>query len=196
MLDEGSKALIPAPLTASQVADIQRLSIAAFRAVDGAGMARVDFLHRRRDRRDTRERGEYHSWVHHDQHAPKMWEASGVSYTELVDRLITLALERHAESSSSAPASRDQAPCGRRLAFAIVVLVGIPGTQPAAAQIRLEPDGTLRRLQRVSTTRIFDARLDEVPGATDPHLPAARRRKRVQVLDAVCLQWWQIQLDP
>ena len=43
-LDEGSKAVIPAQLTDTQVADVQRLSIAAFRAVDGAGMARVDFL--------------------------------------------------------------------------------------------------------------------------------------------------------
>jgi D-alanine-D-alanine ligase len=96
-LDEGSKALIPAPLTASQVADIQRLSIAAFRAVDGAGMARVDFL-------IAGETGEmYVNEVNTIpgfttiSMYPKMWEASGVSYTELVDRLITLALERHAE---------------------------------------------------------------------------------------------------
>ncbi len=43
-LDEGSKLLIPAPLTEPQAADVRRLSIAAFRAVDGAGMSRVDFL--------------------------------------------------------------------------------------------------------------------------------------------------------
>jgi D-alanine-D-alanine ligase len=96
-LDEGSKALIPAPLTTSQVADVQRLSIAAFRAVDGAGMARVDFLIA----------GETGQMYVNEVNTipgfttismyPKMWEASGVSYTELVDRLITLALERHAE---------------------------------------------------------------------------------------------------
>jgi D-alanine-D-alanine ligase len=96
-LDEGSKALIPAPLTPSQVADVQRLSIAAFRAVDGAGMARVDFL-------IAGETGEmYVNEVNTIpgfttiSMYPKMWEASGVSYTELVDRLIMLALERHAE---------------------------------------------------------------------------------------------------
>ncbi len=96
-LDEGSKAIIPAPLTASQVASVQRLSIAAFRAVDGAGMARVDFL-------IAGETGEmYVNEVNTIpgfttiSMYPKMWEASGVSYTELVDRLITLALERHAE---------------------------------------------------------------------------------------------------
>jgi len=96
-LDEGSKALIPAPLTASQAAEVQRLSIAAFRAVDGAGMARVDFL-------IAGESGEmYVNEVNTIpgfttiSMYPKMWEASGVSYTELVDRLITHALERHAE---------------------------------------------------------------------------------------------------
>jgi D-alanine-D-alanine ligase len=96
-LDEGSKALIPAPLTASQVAEVQRLSIAAFRAVECAGMARVDFL----IAGDTGEM--YVNEVNTIpgfttiSMYPKMWEASGVSYTELVDRLITLALERHAE---------------------------------------------------------------------------------------------------
>ena len=96
-LDEGSKALFPAPLTASQAAEVQRLSIAAFRAVDGAGMARVDFL-------IAGESGEmYVNEVNTIpgfttiSMYPKMWEASGVSYTELVDRLITHALERHAE---------------------------------------------------------------------------------------------------
>jgi D-alanine-D-alanine ligase len=96
-LDEGSKALIPAPLTPSQAADVQRLSIAAFRAVDGAGMARVDFLL-------AGETGElYVNEVNTIpgfttiSMYPKMWEASGMSYVELIDRLITLALERHAE---------------------------------------------------------------------------------------------------
>ena len=96
-LDEGSKALIPAPLTASQVAEVQRLSIAAFRAVDGAGMARVDFL----IAGDTgqmyvNEVNTIPGFTTISMY-PKMWEASGVSYSELVDRLITLALERHAE---------------------------------------------------------------------------------------------------
>ena len=96
-LDEGSKALIPAPLTPSQVGEVQRLSIAAFRAVDGAGMARVDFLIA----------GETGVMYVNEVNTipgfttismyPKMWEASGVSYVDLINRLITLALERHAE---------------------------------------------------------------------------------------------------
>ena len=43
-LDEGSKLLVPAPLPEAQTADVRRLALAAFKAIDGAGMARVDFL--------------------------------------------------------------------------------------------------------------------------------------------------------
>jgi len=96
-LDEDSKAIIPAPLTDAQVRDVQRMSIAAFRAVDGAGMARVDFL------LDGATGDLFLNEVNTIpgfttiSMYPKMWEASGLSYPALVDRLITLALERHAE---------------------------------------------------------------------------------------------------
>jgi D-alanine-D-alanine ligase len=96
-LDDGSKPLIPAPLTAAQVAEVQRLSIAAFRAVDGAGMSRVDFLI------DGETGAMYLNEVNTIpgfttiSMYPKMWEASGLKYPDLIDRLITLALERHAE---------------------------------------------------------------------------------------------------
>ena len=96
-LDEGSRPLIPAPLDAAQTAEIRRLAIEAFRAVDGAGMARVDFLL-------ARETGE--TFLNEVNTIPgfttismypKMWEGSGLPYPALLDRLITLALERHAE---------------------------------------------------------------------------------------------------
>ncbi len=96
-LDHGSKAFIPAPLSEAQVKDIQRLSIAAFRALDGAGMSRVDFLLA----------GETGTIYLNEVNTipgfttismyPKMWEASGLPYPALIDRLIALALERHAE---------------------------------------------------------------------------------------------------
>jgi D-alanine-D-alanine ligase len=96
-LDEGSQTLIPAPLTGEQAATIRRMAIEAFRAVDGAGMARVDFLM-------DRESGEI---VLNEVNTipgfttismyPKMWEATGLSYPALIDRLIALAIERHAE---------------------------------------------------------------------------------------------------
>jgi D-alanine-D-alanine ligase len=96
-LDESSKAIIPAPLTDTQVGDVKRLSIAAFRAVDGAGMARVDFLLNG----DTgalylNEVNTIPGFTTISMY-PKMWEASGVSYSELIDRLIGLAIERHGE---------------------------------------------------------------------------------------------------
>ena len=96
-LDDRSEVVIPADLTPAQTAEIQRLSVAAFRAIDGAGMSRVDFLL-------SRSSGEV--FVNEVNTIPgfttismysKLWAASGVSYATLLDRLISLALERHAE---------------------------------------------------------------------------------------------------
>lgn len=96
-LDEGSKSLIPADLPPATVAEIRRLSVAAFRAIDAAGLARVDFLLAR----DTgavyvNEINTMPGFTNISMYS-KMWEASGVSYPALVDRLIQLALARHAE---------------------------------------------------------------------------------------------------
>ena len=61
-------------------------------------MARVDFLLSARDRDDLRQRGEHDPRVHHDQHVLEaVGGVSGVDYPALLDRLIALALERHAE---------------------------------------------------------------------------------------------------
>jgi D-alanine-D-alanine ligase len=96
-LDEGSKLLIPAPLTDAQMAEVQRLAIAAFRAVDGAGMSRVDFL------MDAASGALYLNEVNTIpgfttiSMYPKLWAASGLSYSDLIDRLLALAIERHAE---------------------------------------------------------------------------------------------------
>jgi D-alanine-D-alanine ligase len=96
-LDEGSKSVIPAALTSDQVDAVQQMAIAAFRAVDGAGMSRVDFLL-------AGDRGEL--FVNEVNTIPgfttismypQMWEASGLPYPQLIDRLIALARERHAE---------------------------------------------------------------------------------------------------
>ena len=65
-LDDGSKIIIPADICPRTAAEIQRLSIAAFKAIDCAGMARVDFL--LEPRHDLRQRGEHDSRLHHDQH--------------------------------------------------------------------------------------------------------------------------------
>jgi D-alanine-D-alanine ligase len=96
-IDEGSKVVIPADLPPDIVEEVQKLSVAAFRAIDGAGMARVDFLL-------SRATGEI--FVNEVNTIPgfttismfaKLWAASGVEYPALLDRLVALALERHAE---------------------------------------------------------------------------------------------------
>ncbi len=96
-LDEGLRLLIPAPLADAHVAEIRRMAIDAFRAVDGAGMARVDFL----VAGDTgktfvNELNTIPGFTPVSMY-PKLWEASGLPYPALLDRLIALALERHAD---------------------------------------------------------------------------------------------------
>ena len=85
----------PGGLPAEVAAEIRRLALAAFAAIDCAGMARGDFLL-------SRHTGEI--FVNEVNTIPgfttismysKLWEASGVSYGQLVDRLVALALERH-----------------------------------------------------------------------------------------------------
>ena len=96
-LDDSSKILIPAPLTEAQTAEIRQLAIKAFRAVDGAGMSRVDFL------MDGGSGALYLNEVNTIpgfttiSMYPKMWEASGLPYPELLERLIALAIERYTE---------------------------------------------------------------------------------------------------
>ncbi|MGE0392809.1 MAG: D-alanine--D-alanine ligase family protein [Vicinamibacterales bacterium] len=96
-LDGSSNLLIPAPVTAAQRAKLQRLALDAYRAVEGAGMARVDFLmERKRGRIYVNEVNTIPGFTTVSMY-PKLWEASGLSYAGLLDRLIALALERHAE---------------------------------------------------------------------------------------------------
>jgi D-alanine-D-alanine ligase len=96
-LDDGSVPLIPAPISDAQAADVRRLSIAAFKAIDGAGMARVDFLLAR----DSgvlylNEVNTIPGFTTIGMYA-KLWAASGLDFPRLLDRLIALALERHGE---------------------------------------------------------------------------------------------------
>jgi len=95
-LDTGSQLLIPAPLTGEQTAAVRRLAIEAFRAVDAAGLARVDFL-LAGDTGDlvVNEINTLPGFTTISMY-PKLWESSGLSYPQLLDRLIALARERHA----------------------------------------------------------------------------------------------------
>jgi D-alanine-D-alanine ligase len=94
-IDDGSKVFIPAEIGPRTAADIQRLSILAFKAIDCAGMARVDFL-LSPDTIFVNEVNTIPGFTTISMYS-KLWAASGISYPVLLDRLIALALERHAE---------------------------------------------------------------------------------------------------
>jgi D-alanine-D-alanine ligase len=103
-LDEGEDAsalLIPAPLDAAATRDIQALAIRTYRAIDGAGMARVDFL--LNDETGDIYLNEVNTIPGFTPISmyPKLWEASGVPYQQLLDWLIDLALDRHQENARS-----------------------------------------------------------------------------------------------
>ncbi len=96
-LDAASTVIIPAILEPAVAAEVQRLSIGAFQAIDCAGMARVDFLISRTDGAIfVNEVNTIPGFTTISMYS-KLWDASGVAYPVLLDRLIALALERHAE---------------------------------------------------------------------------------------------------
>ena len=99
--EDGAELLIPAPLDGDEITACQSLAIDAYRALRVEGLARVDFLYE--DGRDGRgDRG----WLVSELNTmpgftpismyPKLWAASGLPYAQLIDRLVDLALERHA----------------------------------------------------------------------------------------------------
>ena len=101
-IDGESDLLIPAPIPRETAELIQRLAVQAYLAIDCAGMARADFLlERQTGQVYVNELNTLPGFTPISMY-PKLWEASGISYTELIDRLIQLALERHADKSRSA----------------------------------------------------------------------------------------------
>jgi D-alanine-D-alanine ligase len=96
-LDEGSELVIPAKLRRKQTKQVQEMAVRAFLAVDCAGLARIDFL--MDPKKGTLWVNEINTMPGFTQISmyPKLWAASGLKYPALIDRLIALALERHAE---------------------------------------------------------------------------------------------------
>jgi D-alanine-D-alanine ligase len=98
-LDGRTQLVVPAPLESEQVSLFQSLALAAFRAIDCCGMARVDFFLRHSDNKVfVSEINTIPGFTPVSMY-PRLWEASHISFPELVDRLIKLALERHAQKS-------------------------------------------------------------------------------------------------
>src|SRR5438309_6320957 len=98
-VDENSRLLIPAPLEVIQTNDAQRLAIAAFKVLECSGMARVDlFLERSTGKFYVNEINTLPGFTSISMY-PKLWETSGIPYPQLIDRLITPAIERHGEKN-------------------------------------------------------------------------------------------------
>lgn len=98
-LEQGTRLVIPAPLAKKQAAQFQDLAVRAFHAIDGAGMARCDFfLEKRTGRIFINELNTIPGFTSISMY-PKLWEASGLPYSQLIDRLIELALEAHREKA-------------------------------------------------------------------------------------------------
>lgn len=89
--------VVPAPLSKSLTTRIQRMAVQAFQAVDGAGLARVDFFVTRDKKEVLINELNTLPGLTEVSGYPKMWEASGLSFPEVLDNLIRLAFERYQE---------------------------------------------------------------------------------------------------
>jgi len=107
-LAEGSVPVIPANITREQSRQIREMAVAAFKACDLAGLARVDFLMEPGGRRRifVNEVNTMPGFTQISMY-PKLWEASGVPYKKLITRLIELALERQAEKKRTVYSRED-----------------------------------------------------------------------------------------
>jgi D-alanine-D-alanine ligase len=100
-VDEGSQLIIPAKLTRAETKKVQDMAVAAFKAVDCSGLARVDFL------MDPKTQKIYLNEINtmpgftSISMYPKLWAASGLDYADLIDRLIQLGIERHEDKKKN-----------------------------------------------------------------------------------------------
>src|SRR5579863_2800688 len=108
-LDEGSQLIIPAKLSKADTKRVQELAIAAFKAVDCSGLARVDFL---MEPGSQTKSGKKAGKIYLNEintmpgftaisMYPKLWAASGLAYADLIDRLIQLGIERHEDKKKN-----------------------------------------------------------------------------------------------
>ncbi len=96
---DGARLVIPAELSQEQTTEIQQLAVRAFQAIDGSGLGRVDFfLEKETGKLLLNEINTMPGFTSISMY-PKLWEASGLSYSQLIDRLIELAFDRHREKS-------------------------------------------------------------------------------------------------
>ncbi len=101
-VDGNAELVVPAELPPDVVRVLQDYAVRAFRALDCAGMARVDFFFTRAEGRVlVNEINTIPGFTRFSMY-PKLWEVSGLAYPRLLDRLLALALERHQEKNRTA----------------------------------------------------------------------------------------------
>jgi D-alanine-D-alanine ligase len=104
-LSDASIPIIPAKLTAAESKQIRKMAIEAFRACDCSGLARVDFLMEpaRKGKKSRIYLNEINTLPGFTSISmyPKLWQATGLPYKQLIDRLIQLAIERHKEKQQT-----------------------------------------------------------------------------------------------
>jgi D-alanine-D-alanine ligase len=107
-LSEGSVPVIPAKITRAESKQIREMAVAAFRACDLAGLARVDFLMDPAGKRRiyVNEVNTLPGFTRISMY-PKLWEATGIEYKDLITRLIELALERQKEKTRTSYARQE-----------------------------------------------------------------------------------------
>lgn len=103
-IDDNSELLIPAPLAADTARRLQEYAVRAFAALDCAGLARVDFLMNGESGELFLNEVNTMPGFTRISMYPKLWEASGISYPELVDRLVRLGLEHYADRQENSTA--------------------------------------------------------------------------------------------
>ena len=96
-LGDLAKLLVPAPLTAKQIVEVQQLALKVFTILRSDGMARIDFFFEENGRGFLCNEVNTIPGFTPISMYPKLWNASGLSYSDLLDRLINLALDRHAK---------------------------------------------------------------------------------------------------
>ena len=100
-IDKETQLIIPADLPDAVSQEVQRIALRAFKAVDAAGMARVDFFVSKKENKIYLSEINTIPGFTSVSMYPRLWEASGISYPELIDRLIQLALERHQDKKQN-----------------------------------------------------------------------------------------------
>jgi len=100
-IDQATQLIVPADLPENISGKVRKIALCAFKAIDAAGMARVDFFVTKKENKIYLNEINTIPGFTSVSMYPRLWEASGVSYPELIDRLIQMALERYQDKKQN-----------------------------------------------------------------------------------------------